>query len=100
MYHGYAIFQGFLGVLKVDLLTFQVNMPFVLVVDAKQAFHQSGLSCAVLAHEGMDGSGSDRQGYVIQCLNAGEGLADVLHPEKDLRLLRLNAGGGGCVVVQ
>ena len=47
MNHGNAIFQSFFGVLEIDFLTFQINVSFVLVIYAEEAFHQSGLCSAL-----------------------------------------------------
>ena len=72
VHHGHAVFQRFLGVFEVDLLAVQNDGAVVLGIDAEQALHQGGLSRAVLAHQRVDGAGSDGKGYVVQRLDAGE----------------------------
>ena len=47
-------------------------MACILVVNAEQALHKSGLTGSVLAHESMNSPGADRQGNIIQGLYAGE----------------------------
>jgi hypothetical protein len=43
-----------------------------------QDLQESRLPCAVLSDEGMNLSSADVKGDVLQCLDAGEGLADVI----------------------
>ena len=57
--HGYPGVQGLAGVLEGDALSVQKDLAAVGLVDAEQAFHQGRFAGAVLAHQGMHGSGFD-----------------------------------------
>ena len=84
MHHGDAVLQRLLGVLKVDLLPFQIDMAAVLAVDAEEAFHQRGFARAVLAHKSMDRTFFKLQMHIVQGLDAGEGFCDVCHSQEDI----------------
>ena len=99
MHHGNTVFQCFLGVLKVDLFSVQINFACILAVNTEQALHQGGFTCAVFAHQCMDRTGLNRQVDAVQSLNTGELLGNTLHPKQDrtvihfqiIRLLVWNA---------
>ncbi|MNL61570.1 hypothetical protein D3C87_1855160 [compost metagenome] len=69
---------------KAALLAVKMNVAAVAAVrvDAREHLHQRRLACAVLAHDGMDLSRLYAQVDLVQCDNAGEGLADVPHFKK------------------
>jgi len=86
MDHGHAVVQGFLTALEVDLPALEINVAFILIIDAEQALHQGGLACAVFAHQGMDRTGLHLQGYMIQRFHAGKGLGNVYHFQENFLL--------------
>ena len=53
-----------------------------------KTFHQGGLSCAVLTHQGVDGAGPDGKGNAIQRLDTREFLCDIPHFQQ-CRLLHI-----------
>ena len=98
VYHGNAVLQGFLGVLEVDLLALQIDVTGILGVNAKEAFHQSGLTGAVFAHQGMDRTGPHGQIDTVQSLDTGEFLGNALHAQQDgfavlIQIVRLLSWG-------
>ena len=98
VYHGNAVLQGFLGVLEVDLLALQIDVTGILGVNAKEAFHQGGLTGAVFAHQGMDRTGPHGQIDTVQSLDTGEFLGNALHAQQDgfavlIQIVRLLSWG-------
>ena len=90
MHHGNAVFQCLLGVCKVDFPAIQVHMSAVLGIHAEQALHQRRFAGAVLPHQGMDGACFHGQRNIVQRLDAGKRLVDILHAQKHICLcLRL-----------
>ena len=81
--HGYAVFQGFLGVFEADLLAIQEDRPVVLAVDTKQTLHQGGFPRTVFPHQGVDGAFFHIQTDTIQCLDTRKLFCDVLHLQQD-----------------
>ena len=90
MHHGHAIVQRVAGVDEVDFLAFHEDGAGVLLVNAEQAFHQRGLACAILAHEGVHGAGAELELRVVQRLDARKLLADVFHL-KEIGLILLHS---------
>ena len=87
-----------LGVLEVDLLALQIDVTGILGVNAKEAFHQGGLTGAVFAHQGMDRTGPHGQIDTVQSLDTGEFLGNALHPQQDglavlIQIVRLLSWG-------
>lgn len=63
-------------------------------VDSGEDLHEGGLTCAVLAADGVDLTPSHREGDVIECHDAGESLGDRAHLKDGLVVRRR----GSCLV--
>ncbi len=77
--HRHTVLQGLLGTLEVDLFAIQDDGTAILAVNAEQALHQCGFSRAVFSHQGVNGTGTDGEGDLVQGLDARELLGDVTH---------------------
>ena len=86
MHHGNTVVQGFPAAPEVDLLAFQIDMASILDIHAKQALHQSGFACTVLAHQCVNSTAVNRQRNLIQCLDTREGFADFRHLQQNILL--------------
>ena len=73
-----------------DLLAAEFDRPCIGLVHADEDLHQRGLAGAVLAHQGVDGPGTDFEVDVVERLDAREGLGDALHPEEVVVAHRLH----------
>ena len=90
MNHGDAVIKRIAGIGKGDLFPIDLNCAFILRIDAKKAFHQRGLTRAVFAHQGMDGTGTQLQLCMIQSLNARKLLDNTFHLKQIGGLLHSN----------
>ena len=69
VHHGYAVFHRFIRIVDFHFLPIQKNFPLIHLVNTKKALHQSGFSCSIFPHEGMNRSRTDRKLYIIQRFN-------------------------------
>ena len=59
MYHGNTFVHGIIRILNFNLFTIQINLSGIHLVDTKQTFHQSGLTCTIFSHQRMDCAGTN-----------------------------------------
>ena len=83
VHHGNTVFQGFLGIFKVDFLAVEEDLASVLLVNAEQTFHQGGLTGTIFAHQGMYRTGPYCQVDTVKGLDAGKFLDDSFHSQQD-----------------
>ena len=79
VHHRDAAVQCFQRVGDVGFLPFVFDLALVHLVNAEHAFHQSGLTGTVLAHQGHHFTGAKLQLRVVQRFDAGEGLDHAFH---------------------
>ncbi len=77
--HPDAQADGVPGRADVDALAFDVDFPFVGIVDTVEDVHQGGLAGTVLAQQGVDFPGAHRQVHVVVGQDAGETLDNATH---------------------
>ena len=82
MHHGDAVVKGVARVDEVDLLAVHPDGARVLFIDTEQALHERRFTGAVLAHEGVDGAGTQLELGMVQRLDARELLFDIKHFEQ------------------
>ena len=82
VHHRDAVVQRLARGAEVDLLAVQKDFAVVFIVDSEEALHQGGFSGAVFAHQRMHRARLDREGHIVQRLNARKALADMLHLQK------------------
>ena len=87
MNHGDAFIHGIPGIPEGDFLAFNFNYAFIGVVQAKGTLHQSGLACAVFAHQRVNRTFSDGEGHFVQCFDTRKRFADVFHFQHDARVI-------------
>ena len=52
-------------------------------MNAGQDLHQSGFSRAILADKAVDLPATNGEIHILKCLDAGKGLGDIFHLEKN-----------------
>ena len=82
MHHGYAVIEGVARAGEIDLLAVHPDGARVLFIDTEQALHERRFTGAVLAHEGVDGAGTQLELGMVQRLDARELLFDIEHFEQ------------------
>ena len=82
MHHGYAVIEGVARAGEIDLLAVHPDGARVLFIDTEQALHERRFTGAVLAHEGVDGAGTQLELGMVQRLDARELLFDIKHFEQ------------------
>ena len=82
MHHGDAVVKGVARVDEVDLLAVHPDGARVLFIDTEQALHERRFAGAVLAHQGVDGAGTQLELGMVQRLDARELLFDIEHFEQ------------------
>ena len=78
MDHGNPQLRRSAAVRDLDNLSIHLDLAGVSVVEPEQAPHQCRLAGAVLSHQCVNATGPNIDGNVIQRLDTGEVLADVL----------------------
>ena len=82
MHHGYAVIEGVARAGEIDLLAVHPDGARVLFIDTEQALHERRFAGAVLAHQGVDGAGTQLESGMVQRLDARELLFDIEHFEQ------------------
>ena len=85
MHHGDAQVERHQRILDINLFSLVKDFALVHSVNAEQAFHQRGLACAVLPHQGVHGARPELEIHMIQRFDAGERLYNALHFQTVLR---------------
>ena len=81
-YERYAVIEGVARAGEIDLLAVHPDGARVLFIDTEQALHERRFTGAVLAHEGVDGAGTQLELGMVQRLDARELLFDIKHFEQ------------------
>jgi hypothetical protein len=63
----------------VNGFSIQNDLPKIGIVDAEKAFHQSGFPRPVFSHKGMNGTGFNLEGYLIQGVDTGKGFIQIFY---------------------
>ena len=82
MHHGDAVIEGVARVGEIDLLAVHPDGARVFFIDTEQALHERRFAGAVLAHQSVDGAGTQLELGMIQRLDARELLFDIEHFEQ------------------
>jgi hypothetical protein len=81
---GHANGGRVLGRFKVDFLSFEEDVTFILSMSAGEDFDEGSLSRAVFPGQDMDFARTEVKTNVIEDAYAGKGLADVFRAQDDI----------------
>ena len=97
MHHGDAQVECLQGVVDVHGLSLVDDFALIHLINAKHALHQRGLAGAILAHQGVHGTGAQLKLSIVQRLHTGERLGHIAHFQAVFahRRASLHIGEGG-----